>query len=210
VGVAAFLGMFLAGGWFRQNGVISSRPPAGNANRWVAIHPNRDFDKEPEEKKMSFVSSIIVVEEIARSRILYESILHLKVTADFGIYNVGFEGGLSLYRKAFFEELIGGQVHLARHNNVVLYFEVDDLEELEEKVAQSGFEFIHKIREQPWKQRNFRFYDYDQHVLEIAEKMDVVIDRLRQNGSSVEEIANLTGYSVEQVIQEIEKHKERG
>src|SRR5512147_1969960 len=144
---------------------------------------------------MSFVSSIIVVEEIARSRILYESILHLKVTADFGIYNVGFEGGLSLYRKAFFEELIGGQVHLAKHNNVVLYFEVDDLEELEENVAQNGFEFIHTIREQPWKQRNFRFYDYDQHVLEIAEKMDVVIDRLRRDGSSVEEIANLTGYS---------------
>ncbi len=159
---------------------------------------------------MSFVSSIIVVEEIARARILYEDILHLKVTADFGIYNVGFEGGLSLYRKAFFEELIGGQVDLAKHNNVVLYFEVDDLEELEEKVARNGFEFIHKIREQPWKQRNFRFYDCDQHVLEIAEKMDVVIDRLRQNGSSLEEIANMTGYSVEQVAQEIEKHKERG
>jgi len=159
---------------------------------------------------MSFVSSIIVVEEIARARTLYESILHLKVTADFGIYNVGFEGGLSLYRKAFFEELIGGQVNLEKHNNVVLYFEVDDLEELEEEIAQNGFEFIHNIREQPWKQRNFRFYDYDQHVLEIAEKMDVVIDRLRQNGSSIEEIANLTGYSVDQVAQEIEKHKERG
>ncbi|HSA98010.1 MAG TPA: VOC family protein [Candidatus Nitrosotenuis sp.] len=159
---------------------------------------------------MSFVSSIIVVEEIARARTLYENILHLKVTADFGIYNVGFEGGLSLYRKAFFEELIGGQVHLEKHNNVVLYFEVDDLEELEEEVARNGFEFIHKIREQPWKQRNFRLYDYDQHVLEIAEKMDVVIDRLRQNGRSIEEIANLTGYSVDQVVEEIEKHKERG
>lgn len=159
---------------------------------------------------MSFVSSIIVVEEIARSRTLYEGILHLNVTADFGIHNVGFEGGLSLYRKAFFEELIGGQVLLAKHNAVVLYFEVDDLEELEEKVAQNGFEFIHKIREQPWKQRNFRFYDYDQHILEIAEKMGVVITRLRQNGSSIAEIANLTGYSIEQVAQEFEKQSERG
>jgi hypothetical protein len=47
--------------------------------------------------RLSFVSSIIVVEDIPRSRRLYEDILHLKVTADFGIYNVGFEGGLSLY-----------------------------------------------------------------------------------------------------------------
>jgi len=157
---------------------------------------------------MSFVSSIIVVEEIARSRILYESILHLKVTADFGIYNVGFEGGLSLYRKAFFQELISDQVNLDKHNNVVLYFEVDDLEDLEKEIATNGFEFIHKIREQPWKQRNFRFYDYDQHILEIAEKMEVVISRLQQNGSSIEEIAKLTGYSVDQVVQELEKHKE--
>jgi catechol 2,3-dioxygenase-like lactoylglutathione lyase family enzyme len=159
---------------------------------------------------MSFVSSIIVVEDIARSRLLYETILGLKVTADFGIYNVGFEGGLSLYRKAFFQELIDNQVQLDKHHNVVLYFEVDDLEPLEEKIRKHAFEFIHNIREQPWRQRNFRFYDYDAHVLEVAEKMDVVISRLQQNGHSVEEIAKFTGYSVKQVLQEIEKHREMG
>jgi len=159
---------------------------------------------------MSFVSSIIIVEEIARSRELYEKILHLKVNGDFGIYNVGFEGGLSMYRKAFFQELIGDQVNLDKHNNIVLYFEIDNLEEMEKEITKNGFEFIHKIREQLWKQRNFRFYDYDNHVLEIAEKMDVVIYRLLQNGNSIEEISNLTGYQVDQVLLEIEKHKEKG
>ena len=157
---------------------------------------------------MSFVSSIIVVEDIARSRLLYETILNMKVIADFGIYNVGFEGGLSLYRKAFFQELIDDQVHLDKHNNVVLYFEVDDLEALQREIGEHSFEFIHHIKEQPWKQRNFRFYDYDAHVIEVAEKMDVVISRLKQNGNSIEEIARLTGYSVDQVMAEIEKHKE--
>jgi catechol 2,3-dioxygenase-like lactoylglutathione lyase family enzyme len=156
---------------------------------------------------MGFVSSIIVVEDVAHSRNLYENILHMKVTGDFGIYNVGFEGGLSLYRKAFFQELIGGQVNLDRHNNVVLYFEVGDLEELEQEIVRNGFEFIHRIREQPWKQRTFRFYDYDNHILEIAERMDIVLDRLQQNGNSVEEIATLTGYSKDQVLQELERHK---
>jgi hypothetical protein len=33
VGVAAFFGRFLAGGWLRQSSVSSSRPPAGNAHR---------------------------------------------------------------------------------------------------------------------------------------------------------------------------------
>lgn len=159
---------------------------------------------------MSFVSSIIVVEDIARSRILYENILGLNVTADFGIYNVAFEGGLSLYRKAFFQELIGAQVNLDKHHNVVLYFEVEDLEKREKEITRNGFEFVHTIREQPWKQRNFRFYDYDHHILEIAETMDAVIHRLQQNGNSIEEIAKLTGYSVDQVIQELDRHKEMG
>lgn len=159
---------------------------------------------------MSFVSSIIVVEDIARSRRLYETMLGLKVTADFEIYNVGFEGGLSLYRKAFFQELIDNQVQLDKHHNVVLYFEVDDLEALEKEIRKNAFEFIHNIREQPWRQRNFRFYDYDAHVLEVAEKMDVVISRLQQNGHSIEEIAKFTGYSVEQVLAELEKHREMG
>ena len=159
---------------------------------------------------MSFVSSIIVVEDIARSRMLYETILKLKVIADFGIYNMGFEGGLSLYRKAFFQELLDDQVHLAKHHNVVLYFEVDDLEALEKQIHEHGFGVIHNIKEQPWKQRNFRFYDYDDHVLEVAERMDVVIARLQQAEHSIEEIAKFTGYSVDQVLQEIEKHKELG
>jgi len=36
VGLAAFSGRFLGSGWFRQSGVVSSHPPAGNASRWVA------------------------------------------------------------------------------------------------------------------------------------------------------------------------------
>ena len=102
---------------------------------------------------------------------------------------------------------MGGQVDLGKHNNVVMYFEVDDLEELEKVISSQGFEFIHKIREQPWKQRTFRFYDYDNHILEIAERMDIVIHRLEQEGNSVEEVAKLTGYPVNQVLQELEKHK---
>ncbi len=156
---------------------------------------------------MSFISSILIVEEIARSRRLYENILHMKVTADFGIYNVGFEGGLSLYQKAFFQELIGSRVNLEKHNCVVLYFEVDDLEELEREITENGFDFIHKIREQPWKQRTFRFYDYDNHILEIAEKMEFVIQRLLQDGNSIEDVARLTGYTAGQVLQEVEKYK---
>src|SRR5512138_356993 len=35
--IAAFFSSLLAGGWFRQNGVASSHPPAGNAHPWAAV-----------------------------------------------------------------------------------------------------------------------------------------------------------------------------
>jgi hypothetical protein len=54
---------------------------------------------------MGFKTSIIVVQDIPHSRRLYVDILHLKVTEDYGTYNVGFEGGLSMYGKDFFQEI---------------------------------------------------------------------------------------------------------
>ena len=41
---------------------------------------------------MGFRSTILVVEDVLRSRELYEHVLECKVISDFGIYNVGFEG----------------------------------------------------------------------------------------------------------------------
>jgi catechol 2,3-dioxygenase-like lactoylglutathione lyase family enzyme len=156
---------------------------------------------------MGFISTILVVEDVPASRKLYEGILGMKVTGDFGIYNVGFEGGLSLYRRALFEELTGRKVEAGKHQNLAVYFEIDNLEEMEKKITQEGLEFIHRMREQPWKQRAFRCYDRDGHVLEIAERMEATLRRLFEAGNPLEEIARLTGYTVEMVQAELEKGK---
>jgi len=34
---ARFQAVCVAWSWFRQNSVVSSRPPAGNAHRWLAL-----------------------------------------------------------------------------------------------------------------------------------------------------------------------------
>ena len=36
VGVASFSSVFLAQGWFRQNGIILSHPHSANAGHWAA------------------------------------------------------------------------------------------------------------------------------------------------------------------------------
>ncbi len=154
---------------------------------------------------MGFSSTIIVVGDVIKSRTLYEGILKCKVNGDFGIYNVGFEGGLSLYKKTLFQDLVGNLEILNRSNNFVLYFEVANIEELEKEIEEKSFSFIHQIREQPWGQRTFRFYDYDDHIVEIGEVMAAAIQRMYREGKTIEQVAEKTGYSVEQVSEELKK-----
>jgi len=154
---------------------------------------------------MGFKSTILVVEDVIKSRSLYEGILMCKVIDDFGEYNVGFEGGLALYKKTLFIDLTNQKEIVLKANNLTIYFEFEDIISLETKIRNSNFDFVHPIQEQPWGQNVFRFYDYDGHMIEIAEVMDSVLLRLHNAGMSYKEIAEKTGYTETKVIADLKK-----
>jgi catechol 2,3-dioxygenase-like lactoylglutathione lyase family enzyme len=159
------------------------------------------------EVNMGFKSTILVVEDVKKSRTLYEGILMCKVIDDFGEYNVGFEGGLALYKKALFIELTNQKEIVLKANNLTTYFEFDDIKSLETTIKDSNFNFVHPIQEQPWGQNVFRFYDYDGHMIEIAEIMDSVLLRLYNSGMSFKEIAEKTGYTEAKVIADLKNNQ---
>ena len=142
---------------------------------------------------MPFICTIVVVEDIARTRKLYENLLGQKVTSDFGAYNVGFAGGLAFYQKRLYQDLVGSQAVGGPSRAFELYFEEDDLPALERQITAGGFRLVHATREEPWKQRVFRFLDEDDHVVCIAERMVNVSRRLYGEQKSIDEIAALTG-----------------
>lgn len=146
---------------------------------------------------MPFKAIILVVEDILKSRTLYEDLLGCKVEADFGTANVGFEGGFALYRKSMFAELISGNEGeiVSKAHNLSVYFEFDDIVAVRDKVVANGFELVHDMREQPWGQRVFRFYDYDKHIVEVGEDMDQVLLNMQQSGMTESDIAKKTGYT---------------
>jgi catechol 2,3-dioxygenase-like lactoylglutathione lyase family enzyme len=157
---------------------------------------------------MKFVCSLITVENIARSRQLYEVLLGQKVIADFGEFNVAFEGGLALYKRDLYQSLIGPLHPIQpQSNSFELYFEHDDLEGTLAMVEQNGFELVQRIKEEPWQQRVFRFYDADKNIVVIAETMEKVAYRLLSAGKTVEEIAGLTGEPTETVQQHIQDYQ---
>ncbi len=154
---------------------------------------------------MGYKSIILVVEDVVRSRILYEDLLGCKVDSDFGIHNVGFEGGFALYKKSLFAELIDNDHIIMKAHNLAVYFEFDDINSLRDKIVVNGFQLLHDIKEQPWGQMIFRFYDYDNHIVEIAENMISVIVNMHNSGIPVSIIANKTGYTEDDVLKILTK-----
>ena len=89
---------------------------------------------------MKFICSLIVVENIEKSRYLYEHILKQSVTTDFG-ENIAFAGGFALHKKDHFQKLIGNHTIKNKSNNFELYFEDDDLEKIENQIKDENLDY---------------------------------------------------------------------
>lgn len=49
--------------------------------------------------------------------------------------------------------------------------------------------YVHQVKEYAWGQRVVRFYDPDQHILEVGENMKAVCQRFLNSGMSITETA---------------------
>lgn len=120
---------------------------------------------------MRFVNPLPFVRDIETSKNFYASTLGLSVVEDHGNF-VMFENGFAihdgadLFRSVFGTDDPGGTDY--GRKNLVLYFEDADLDKTFNRIS-PRVELIHAIRKEPWGQRVFRFYDPDQHVVEVGE-----------------------------------------
>lgn len=131
-----------------------------------------------------FQAAVFFVSNVEKSKYFYNTILGQKITVDFGA-NVGFEGGLSIWKKNYALKTIfkdkAAQIMVGA-NNVEIYFESSNLEELLENLVKHEIRVIHPIMEHPWGQRAFRIYDPDKHIIEFGEPMESVVLRLHNEG----------------------------
>lgn len=155
---------------------------------------------------MKFICPLIVVEDIKKSRYLYEKILGQVVKMDFG-ENITFDGDFAIHQKKHFRGLINNAPISAKSNNFELYFEDDDLEKILATLKSNGFEFVHEIIEQPWRQKVLRFYDYDKNLIEIGECMEHLASRLFKEGYPVDEISTITYMTEEFILQSIKQYE---
>lgn len=145
---------------------------------------------------MKYQGTLIAVSNMEKAKHFYENVMDQKVMMDLGVH-VSFERGLSLQLN--YAELVGIDLQMkTQPNNFQLYFEVDNLDTWQNKISDTeGIVFIHTAKEYPWGQRVMRFYDYDQHIVEVAESMESVARRFLAEGLSIEETAERTMFPVE-------------
>ena len=153
---------------------------------------------------MKFICPLIAVEDIQRSRRFYEDVLGQRVKYDFG-ENVTFEGDFAIHLCSHFQQLLGGRPVKPGGNGYELYFEDDKVDELSLKLKEYGVNFVHEVREQPWRQKVVRFYDPDGHIIEVGESVEYLCFRLYHEGMNVEAITKATGMPEEFVKMGIAK-----
>jgi len=153
--------------------------------------------------KVKFVCPLITVADMKVSRNFYENILGQTVEADYG-ENVSF-GGFAIHLQPHFKMLINNKEIVSGANNFELYFEYDNLEQIYERLKAEKVEFIHELREEPWKQWVFRFYDPDKNIIDIGESMERLVLRLYQQNNSADEIFGMTGLNKDFIENTISK-----
>ena len=146
---------------------------------------------------MKFILPIIVVKDIQKSKKFYEEVLRQNITLDLGS-NITFSDKFAI--QADYADLVDADnFHISfNSNDHELYFEENDFDELLKHLEKfSDIHFIHKTKTYPWLQRVIRFYDPDEHIIEVGETMENVARRFSEDGLSIEEISEKTMLSIE-------------
>ncbi len=127
-----------------------------------------------------------------RSREFYENLLNQKVKYDFG-ENITFHGDFAIHLKSHYERLIDNKPVISGGNNFELYFECDNIEEMVTNLIIHNVQFVHELREQPWRQKVVRLYDPDMNIIEIGESLEHLVSRLSKDGMDEDSISKITG-----------------
>lgn len=135
--------------------------------------------------KLQFLHPVAFVKDINVSRQFYTGVLGLKIIEEHEVY-ILFEMHFSIHQaQALNKTVFGFETDEAlKHqgkNNILFYFETDDLEGMFLKIHDK-IDLIHPIERQAWGQRVFRFKDPDGHIIEIGEPLPNYADWASYSG----------------------------
>ncbi len=137
---------------------------------------------------MKYISTLIAVNDIEKSKQFYHDILGLNVTVDLGA-NVTLDGGFALQSMPTWKHFIDNKDVALQSNDSELVFEETDMDTFLAHLQKYEISYVHAVKEHSWGQRVVRFYDPDYHIIEVGEDMVVVVKRFIDSGMTEEQVA---------------------
>jgi catechol 2,3-dioxygenase-like lactoylglutathione lyase family enzyme len=157
---------------------------------------------------MKNMSIALFVNDIEISKNFYINILHQEIDLDFG-KNVIFKAGFAIWEirdSHIIPEKLGiEKIRDASVNRFELYFETDDISQIYEDLKSSNVRFCHDIHEEIWGQQTFRFFDPDNHLIEVGESMGKFVNRFHEQGLSLQQVSERTFVPIEEVKRLVNK-----
>lgn len=156
---------------------------------------------------MKLKNTMLVVDNIERSKQFYKELFGLNVIAEFE-GNVILTEGLVLQDRKPWDSFLRRQV-LYGHHSTELYFEENEMDAFLARLGASSIPVscVHPLMEHEWGQRVIRLYDPDMHMIEVGESLDFVARRFLNQGMTPKEVAKKTQLplsAVELISQDLE------
>jgi catechol 2,3-dioxygenase-like lactoylglutathione lyase family enzyme len=155
---------------------------------------------------MTYHSTVIFVSDIERSKAFYTRHLGFSIAHDYG-KNVILQPQLTIWEilpgHIIEKELETGGIS----NRFELYFEISAIESKFSELEKAGVCFLHLLREEPWGQRTFRFFDPDGHLIEVGEPVEDFVVNLCKRGMTGMQISIKTGIPVPEVLSLLDRGK---
>ena len=146
---------------------------------------------------MKYVCTVISVADISAARKFYEELFGLEVYQDYG-KNIAFTCGLALQQDFDWLVNIPKEKVLKKSNNAEVVFEEQDFDGFLNKLKEyPEIVYLGEVIEHSWGQRVIRFYDLDEHLIEVGEDMQMVVKRFLASGMTMEEVSAKMDVSIE-------------
>ena len=156
---------------------------------------------------MKHVYMLISVADINAARKFYEDLFGLEVFQDYG-RNIAFTCGLALQQDFDWLVDLPKEKVLKKSNNAEIVFEEQDFDGFLNKLkAYSDIEYLGEVIEHSWGQRVIRFYDLDEHLIEVGEDMQMVVKRFLASGMTMEEVSTKMDVSIEDLTKLLNNEK---
>lgn len=160
--------------------------------------------------KLKNLSIALFVSNIDVSKKFYVDTLQQEIELDFG-KNIVFKSGFAIWEirdSHIIPETLGiEKIRDKSVNRFELYFETESLSQIFQDLKASSVKFVHEIHEELWGQQTIRFFDPDNHLIEIGESMEQFVLRFYNQGLTAEQVSKRTYVPVDEVNRLIKKGK---